>query len=129
MLPSDTKTHDVEDEASQLWLEITGGTGLVTDGGSGIGRGIARALAAGGANVVIANRCADDAGDAEAEIRGEGGGVVSYQTDVSAPGHVAVLVNDVTSRFGRIDFLINDAGIAHVGPLLSLPPRHRRASW
>jgi NAD(P)-dependent dehydrogenase (short-subunit alcohol dehydrogenase family) len=118
---SDAKTQDFEDRPAQVWPEITGRTALVTGGGRGIGRGIARALAAAGASVAIADRHADDARRTESEIRDEHGAAASYEADVSAPDQVASLVNSVTSRFGRIDFLINNAGIAHVDPLLSLP--------
>ena len=71
--------------------------------------------------MAIADRHAEDARRTESEIRDEDGAAASYESDVSAPDQVASLVNRVTSRFGRIDFLINNAGIAHVDPLLSLP--------
>ena len=81
---------------------------IVTGGSRGIGRGIAKALAAAGATVVITGR-RDSADDAVAEI---GGGCVYVRADVADPEARQNLVDRVVDRFGRVDGLVNNAGIA-----------------
>lgn len=95
----------------------TARTALVTGGARGIGLGAALALAAEGHNVVLTGRRdADDVADAMADIRraaSEHGADAHYvQSDVSDLSAHAALVDDVAGRFGSIDVLVNNAGVA-----------------
>jgi len=85
---------------------------LVTGGRRGIGLGIAKALAAQGCDIVI-NGVSPAAGAAEAvaELEGLGARVLYVQGDVAEPGDHARMVEAVQNRFGRLDVLINNAGI------------------
>lgn len=84
---------------------------LVTGGGTGVGRGIAKALSADGFTLVITGRRADVLEAAAAEIAAETGGVVrAVRCDVGDPGQVAALFETIRGEFGRLDLLVNNAG-------------------
>lgn len=86
---------------------------IVTGGGSGFGAGIARKFAAEGASVVVA----DINGEAADGIADQLGGM-AVQADVSDADSVRAMVADVTQRFGRIDIMVNNAGVTHLpGPM------------
>jgi 3-oxoacyl-[acyl-carrier protein] reductase len=95
-----------------------GRVAVVTGGGSGIGRAIGHSLAEAGAGVVFADLIEERA----QHVAGETGGQsVGLQIDVSNPVDAQRLVQTALDRFGRLDFLINCAGNAHVGPVLDMP--------
>ena len=84
---------------------------IVTGGGTGIGRGIAEALAREGARIVIANRN-EETGEAAARgIRDAGGEAVFCRTDVSREDDCARLAQAAADAFGGLDVLVNNAGI------------------
>ena len=83
---------------------------LVTGGGSGIGKAIAAALSRAGFVVVIAGRRADVLEQAAQEIGG-GDRVLAVQADISDPDAVARLFSVIEDRFGRLDLLVNNAGM------------------
>ena len=85
------------------------GVGLVTGAGSGIGRAAAGALAAAGFTVVLAGRRLEPLESAAAEV---GGGAVALTCDVCDPASVAALFAGIEERFGRLDLLFNNAGLA-----------------
>ena len=86
---------------------------IVTGATSGIGRGIAVALARIGFDLVaIGTRDEEKAADALAEIRQEGAEVVYVQADVSAQEGRAAILDACRQRFGRLDMLVNNAGVA-----------------
>ncbi len=95
---------------------------IVTGAGTGIGRGIAHALAREGASVV-----ADYVGNADIvktvceEIRSFGGSATSVPADISDPTEVAKLVTAACKAYGKVDILINNAGIEHKMPFLDTP--------
>lgn len=85
---------------------------LVTGGGTGVGRGIATALGAAGFRVVISGRRADVLEDAARAMSDETGGTyVAVAADVGDPDSVAALFAEIERAFGRIDLLVNNAGI------------------
>ena len=87
---------------------LAGKTAIVTGGGSGFGAGIARALAAEGATVMVAD--INEAG--AAAVASEIGGL-SQVCDVSAADSVAALARTVQAEWGGLDILVNNAGITH----------------
>ncbi len=95
---------------------LNGRVGLVTGGGSGIGREIARRLAREGMAVTVLDR--DDA--AAQAVATEVGGL-AVTADVTSPGAVERAVNATLARFDQIDLLVNNAGIAWTGPALEMP--------
>jgi NAD(P)-dependent dehydrogenase (short-subunit alcohol dehydrogenase family) len=95
---------------------LNGRVGLVTGGGSGIGREIVRRLAGGGMAVAVLDR--DDA--AAQAVAAEIGGLL-VTADVTSPEAVEHAVQATLARFERIDLLVNNAGIAWTGPALEMP--------
>ncbi|MFA5123932.1 SDR family NAD(P)-dependent oxidoreductase [Zavarzinia sp.] len=101
-------------------IQFKGASAIVTGGASGIGQAIVRALAARGARVVVADI---DAAGAEAEaaaLRARGCEAVAKTVDVTDAGAVERLVAGVEKRWGRLDFLFNNAGVIYVGELLDM---------
>ena len=100
---------------------LDGQVALITGAGQGIGRGIARALAAEGARVALAGRTAQKIEDVAAEIRSEGGDAQAFACDVIDPEQIEQLVQDVVGHFGGLSILVNNAQTAVHGELLELP--------
>jgi len=95
---------------------LNGRVGLVTGGGSGIGREIVRRLAREGMAVAVLDRDGAAAEAAAAEIGG-----LAATADVTAEVEVSRAVDAVLGRFDQIDLLVNNAGIAWMGPALEMP--------
>lgn len=91
---------------------------IVTGSGKGIGKGIAIAFAKEGATVVIATLEEAEGRETERDIRGFGGNALFVQTDVSSEASIRHMVNAVDDGFGRLDVLVNNAGITIFKPLL-----------
>lgn len=87
-------------------------TAIVTGAGSGIGKSLAEAFARQGANVVIAARSADKLQALAGELERLGAKVLVCPCDVSVEADCKRLVDDTVAAFGRIDFLVNNAGIS-----------------
>jgi NAD(P)-dependent dehydrogenase (short-subunit alcohol dehydrogenase family) len=85
--------------------------GIVTGGGTGIGKATALAMAKAGAVVVIGNRDAAKGEEVVALIHQAGGRAVFQKTDVSKPADVKALVQRVVNEFGRLDIAHNNAGV------------------
>ena len=101
---------------------LKGKTAIVTGAGRGIGRAIARRLSIAGADVVIASRTEEHLEQTRRMIERAGGSVLAVQTDVTKPDDVERLVEEVQERFGRIDVLVNNAGVAPVAPITDMEP-------
>lgn len=95
---------------------IRGKKALVTGAASGIGRGIALALAREGANVFLWD--VNEAGLAAVadEIRAHGVHVASARVDLTQPNEISRAVQSLLAEFGPIDILVNNAGVAFYGP-------------
>lgn len=88
-----------------------GKVALVTGGGTGVGRGIAEALAGEGYAVVVTGRRLEVLEEAAAEIAGATGGKIrAVACDIGDPDQVAHLFDKIRSEFGRLDLLVNNAG-------------------
>ena len=92
---------------------------VVTGSGSGIGRAIAHAFAAAGALVYVAERDPTSGAGAADAIRGQGGRAEFFQTDVADERSCQSLARTVLDAHGRCDVLVNNAGIGHVGTVLT----------
>ena len=93
---------------------------LVTGASRGIGRDVALAFAREGASVILAARSVERLDGVAREIRELGNEVLAVPTDMTSPAAVTSLVEAAVSRFGRIDVLVNNAGIARVGDIESV---------
>lgn len=91
------------------WLQDR--VALVTGGSRGIGKAIARALAAHGAKVAVCSRDGEAARRAADEISPGGGRVLGFRANVADKTEVRGLVRDIVTRWGQIHILVNNAGI------------------
>ena len=98
---------------------LTGKTALVTGSTSGIGLGIAKALAAQGANIVL-NGFGDVDGP-KAEIAALGVQVAYHGADMSKPAEIEDMIKFAAAQFGQLDILVNNAGIQHVAKIEAFP--------
>jgi len=98
---------------------LSGKTALVTGSTSGIGLGIAKALAAQGANIVM-NGFGDTEGP-QAEIKALGVQVAYHGADMSKPSDIEAMHAFAQKTFGGVDILVNNAGIQHVAPVEDFP--------
>jgi 3-hydroxybutyrate dehydrogenase len=98
---------------------LKGKTALVTGSTSGIGLGIARALARQGASIVL-NGFGDHAAP-RAEIEALGVQVDYHGADMSRPAEIEDMMRFAADRFARVDILVNNAGIQHVAPVHEFP--------
>ena len=92
-------------------FDISGRIAVISGGNQGIGFAIAKGLATAGAIVVIANRRASEGQKAAEFLKKEGLNAVAIPTDISSKSSIAALVSKVVSDFGKIDILVNSAGI------------------
>ncbi|MDB5732594.1 MAG: putative D-beta-hydroxybutyrate dehydrogenase [Variovorax sp.] len=99
---------------------LKGKTALVTGSTSGIGLGIAKALAQQGANIVL-NGFGEIEGP-KSEVAAFGTQVIYHGADMSKPGEIEDMMKFAASQLGRIDVLVNNAGIQHVAPVEAFPP-------
>src|SRR5512140_611313 len=101
-------------------IMLKGKTALVTGSTSGIGLGIAKALARQGANIVM-NGFGDIEGP-QARIRELGTRVAYHGADMSKPAEIEGMMKFAAAQFGRVDVLVNNAGIQHVARVEDFPP-------
>lgn len=100
---------------------LEGKTALITGASRGIGRGIAKAFAAQGANVAFTYFSSVEKGQAlEAELAQEGIQARGYRSDASDFDQAQALADQVMADFGRIDILVNNAGITRDGLLMRM---------
>jgi len=97
--------------------DIAGEVALVTGGSRGLGLLIARELARQGCRVALCARDVRELDAARADLEGRGAAVLAVPCDLADPTAIEAMVAGVTDHFGRIDVVVNNAGIIQVGPL------------
>jgi NAD(P)-dependent dehydrogenase (short-subunit alcohol dehydrogenase family) len=98
-------------------IDLAGRVALVTGGGRGIGAATARALADAGASVVVAARSSGEIERLAAELELGGHPALAVTTDVTDPASIARLRDAAEERFGGVDILVSNAGVATSAPL------------
>ena len=101
--------------------KLTGKVALVTGASSGIGEGTALALAEAGAAVAISGRRKDRLDDLARRIEAKGGKALALPGDVAIEADASKSVAETVAKLGRIDILINSAGVNEKGGIESLP--------
>ncbi|AFM15385.1 acetoin reductase family protein [Mycolicibacterium chubuense NBB4] len=110
-------------------MTLNGKVALVTGGGRGIGRGIALRLARDGADVALVDVRADGIDSVAAEIGEIGCKATTFVADVSDRDQVFAAVDHAASALGGFDIMVNNAGIALVGPLADVTPDEANRVW
>lgn len=102
--------------------ELAEKTAIITGSSSGIGKAIAKAYADEGANVVTNARALDRAEETATEINEAGGTAVAVDGNVSDRSEVQALVDATVDEFGRLDIMVNNAGISAIDPAMEMDP-------
>lgn len=114
------------------WLQhpaLQGAVALLAGGGSGIGEAAAHTLAAGGVRIVVADRRLDMAQRVAAEISESGAKAIAVGMDVTSQADIDAAVGAVQSQFGRLDLLVNTAGVISPAELATLDLAEWRRSF
>ncbi|WP_111509994.1 acetoin reductase [Mycobacterium kyogaense] len=110
-------------------MAINGKVALVTGAGRGIGRGIALRLARDGADVALVDVTADGIETVADEMAEIGSKSTTFVADVSDRDQVFAAVDHTASALGGLDIMVNNAGIALVGPLVDVTPDELKKLW
>jgi NAD(P)-dependent dehydrogenase (short-subunit alcohol dehydrogenase family) len=102
-------------------FDLTGQVALVTGAARGLGRAISLALAHAGADVALGLRDANAGGDVAREIEAMGRRALPLQMDVTRPDQIVRAVGDVVAQHGRLDVLVNNAGLGTETPAEAVP--------
>jgi NADP-dependent 3-hydroxy acid dehydrogenase YdfG len=97
--------------------KLDGKVAVITGGSSGIGRATALALTSEGAAVVIGGRKASALDEVKAKVEAQGGRCQSQAMDVRDEKQVAALIDAAVKRFGRLDIMVNNAGLSYPGTI------------
>lgn len=108
-------------------FRLDGRTAIVTGASSGLGVAFAQALAEAGADVVLAARRVDKLDDTAALVRATGRRALPVATDIADPDQCAALVDAAMTEFGRVDVLVNNAGVATAHPATRETPDQFRS--
>lgn len=100
---------------------LDGTVAIVTGASSGIGRAAAKELSRNGASVVVAARRKDRLDDLVTKIEAEGGSALAVECDVTDRSQAESLVEAAVETYGRLDTLVNNAGVMLLGPIVDAP--------
>jgi NADP-dependent 3-hydroxy acid dehydrogenase YdfG len=106
--------------------ELQGKTAVVTGASSGIGRAIAERFGRAGAHVFLAGRTAEPMEESKRRIGADGGKATTAVADLRDPGHVRSLVDSAVAATGRLDIMVNNAGLAHMASIADGEPEQWR---
>ena len=101
-------------------VNIEGKVVVITGASSGLGESAARLLAARGAKVVLGARRKERIDALVKEITSKGGDAVGFATDVTKRGDVESLIKGALDKYGKIDVVVNNAGLASIAPMSAL---------
>jgi 2-deoxy-D-gluconate 3-dehydrogenase len=102
-------------------MALEGKVAIVTGGGRGIGRAIAKGYAEQRAHVVVAARTSSELDQVVEELEAKGGQALAVVCDVSQEEQVIRMVEETTAAFGTVDILVNNAGIGNIRPVFAIP--------
>jgi len=105
-------------------FDLTDRVALVTGGSKGLGRAIAAALAAAGADVAITSRTQADLDLVAAELRQSGRQVCPIAADVGDEDSIRRMIERAVQHFGQIDILVNNAGVEGTGAVVDMTVEH-----
>lgn len=97
--------------------DFSGKVAFITGGSRGLGLQLAREFARAGCQIAVCARDEDELARAAADLRNNGASVFSVSCDVADRGQMEQAIADATGHFGRIDVLVNNAGIIQAGPV------------
>lgn len=100
--------------------DLTGKVAIVTGGTKGLGYGIVMALAYYGAKVVVTSRHQDDCDKVAKEVVDMGGEAIGIKTDVQVKAELDSLIEKTVGKYGKLDIMINNAGVAITKPMLEM---------
>lgn len=104
-------------------FSLKGEVAVITGGASGLGRAIALGLAEAGSKVAIVDVSAEGAEQAAEEVKQMGGKAIAMQGDVTRMPKVEAMAQEVLEDWGRIDILVNSAGVVFRSSALEYPER------
>lgn len=108
---------------------LSGKTAVVTGASSGIGRSIARQLGAAGAHVTLGGRTRDAMDETAREIEKSGGSARVVTLDVRDVAQIRSLVEGAAAETGRLDIMVNNAGVSFPAKIADADPEHWRAMF
>jgi 3-oxoacyl-[acyl-carrier protein] reductase len=100
-------------------MRLQNKTAVITGGAQGIGRAIALGMGREGAKIVVADLQAEKAKSVASEVRALGTEAISIEVDVASESSVKRLADQTFERFGRVDILVNDAGVYLKAPVVT----------
>ncbi|HEY7650773.1 MAG TPA: SDR family NAD(P)-dependent oxidoreductase, partial [Methylomirabilota bacterium] len=106
---------------------LAGRVAVVSGASRGLGRAMAVALAQAGADVALAARSKPDLEETARQVQATGRRALVMPTDVTSYAEVEVLMTRAREELGRLDVLVNNAGVARVKPLIEWTPEEWRA--
>jgi NAD(P)-dependent dehydrogenase (short-subunit alcohol dehydrogenase family) len=110
-------------------VDLGGKVAIVTGGGAGLGRAIARTLSAAGASVVVMGRTAATLDDARSEIEARGARALAVVGDVREVGDIQRCLDRTVGEFGRLDILVNNAHTITHGLLVDATDADMEDEW